>query len=288
MKNQNESVASGQKVAVVTGSSSGIGYATALQLARSGYLTFATMRNPAKGTELVKAAENENLPVRVEQLDVTDTNSINNFMARIGSAGRIDVLVNNAGYGLFGALEDLSIEEIRAQYEKNLYGLIMVTQAVLPLMRKQKRGIVLNVSYLVGRIGLPSAAAYASTKFALEGLTEAMAYELEPFGIRLVIIEPGVIKTNFISGMVVPKKASDSSSPYSQLVQKMNATFGSLMKNGSSSPEDVAKAILQAVTAENPELRYVVGSDAVSLMETRRKTQSDTEFIQIMKQNLLQ
>ena len=284
MKNQNEN---GQKVAVVTGSSSGIGYATALQLARSGYLTFATMRNPAKGAELAKAAENEKLPIRVEQLDVTDINSIQNFMARIGSAGRIDVLVNNAGYGLFGALEDLSIEEIRAQYETNLFGLIMVTPAVLPLMRKQKSGIVVNVSSLVGRIGLPSAAAYASTKFALEGLTEAMAYELEPFGIRLVIIEPGVIKTNFISGMVVPKKASDSSSPYSQLVQKMNATFDSLMKNGSSSPEDVAKAILQAVTAENPELRYVVGNDAVSLMEMRRKTQSDTEFIQIMKQNLL-
>jgi NAD(P)-dependent dehydrogenase (short-subunit alcohol dehydrogenase family) len=286
MKNQNESV-NRQKVAVVTGSSSGIGYATALQLARSGYLTFATMRNPAKGAELVKAAENENLPVRVEQLDVTDNNSINNFMAHIGSAGRIDVLVNNAGYGLFGALEDLSIEEIRTQYETNFFGLIMVTQAVLPLMRKQKSGIVVNISSLVGRIGLPSAAAYASTKFALEGLTEAMAYELEPFGIRLVIIEPGVIKTNFMGGLVVPKKASDPSSPYSQLTQKMNATFGSLMKNGSSSPEDVAKTILQAVTAENPELRYVVGNDAVSLMEMRRKTQSDAEFIQIMKQNLL-
>jgi NAD(P)-dependent dehydrogenase (short-subunit alcohol dehydrogenase family) len=286
MKNQNESV-NRQKVAVVTGSSSGIGYATAMQLARSGYLTFATMRNPAKGTELVKAAENENLPVRVEQLDVTDTNSINNFMARIGSAGRIDVLVNNAGYGLFGALEDLSIEEIRAQYETNFFGLIMVTQAVLPLMRKQKSGIIVNVGSLAGRIAFPSISVYASTKFALEGLTEAMAYELEPFGIRLVIIEPGVIKTNFMGGLVVPKKASDPSSPYSQLTQQVNASISSMMQNGSSSPEDVAKTILQAVTAENPELRYVVGNDAVSLMEMRRKTQSDTEFIQIMKQNLL-
>jgi NAD(P)-dependent dehydrogenase (short-subunit alcohol dehydrogenase family) len=283
VKNQNETA----KVAVVTGSSSGIGYATSLQLARSGYLTFATMRNPAKGADLVKAAENENLPVRVEQLDVTDIDSINDFMARINSAGRIDVLVNNAGYGLFGALEDLSIEEIKAQYETNLFGLIMVTQAVLPLMRKQRSGIIVNVSSLVGRIGLPSSAAYVSTKFALEGLTEAIAYELEPFGIKVVLIEPGVIKTNFMGGLVVPKKASDPSSPYSQLTQKMNTTIGSMMKNGATLPEQVAKAILQAVTVENPELRYVVGDDAVALMEMRRKTPSDAEFIQLMKQNLL-
>src|SRR5919204_4412132 len=182
------------KVAVVTGSSTGIGYEISLILARNGFLTYATMRNLNKSQNIKLLASKENLPIHVKQLDVTDDASINNAIQAISSeTGRIDVLVNNAGYVLSGALEDLAIEEeIKAQYETNLYGLIRTTQAVLPIMRKQKSGIIVNISSAAGRFGLPGSSAYVSTKFAVEGLSESMSYELEPFGIKVVIVEPGV------------------------------------------------------------------------------------------------
>ncbi|AIF85219.1 short-chain dehydrogenase of unknown substrate specificity [Candidatus Nitrososphaera evergladensis SR1] len=279
----------GNKVAVVSGSSSGIGLATSLALARNGFYTYATMRNLEKSAGIIDAAAKEKLPLQLVQLDVNDERSVNSAIAKItAEQGRIDVLVNNAGYGLFGALEDLSIEEIKAQYETNFFGLIRLTQAALPLMRKQNGGIIVNVGSVAGRIGFPGTAAYTSTKFALEGLTEAISYELEPFGIKVVIVEPGVIKTNFLNGMVVPRKTSDPNSPYLQLMQQMNATLSSMRENGSSSPEVVAKAVLQAVTVENPELRYLAGEDAVTLMEMRKKAPSDEEFRQMLKQNFSQ
>jgi NAD(P)-dependent dehydrogenase (short-subunit alcohol dehydrogenase family) len=186
-----------QKVAVITGSSSGIGLESALILARNGYTTYATMRSPDKDTSIKAAVQNEGLPIRVIPLDVTDDSSVNNAVDQIISeVGRIDVLVNNAGYGLNGALEDLSMEEIKSQFETNFFGLIRVTQLVLPTMRKQRSGRIINLSSGAGLFGLPGFSAYASTKFAVEGLSESMAYELEPFGIKVILIEPGDIKTN--------------------------------------------------------------------------------------------
>src|SRR5919197_6216504 len=182
MKNQNEN-RTADKVAVVTGSSSGIGYATALELARSGYLTFATMRNTEKRGDLERAAKEEKLPLQVEQLDVTDSDSINAFMNKISaSIGRIDVLVNNAGYATLGAIEDLSIKEIQDQLDTNFLGAVRVTQAVLPVMRAQKSGTIVNVSSAAGRFGMPGISAYVASKFALEGLSESLAYEVAPFG----------------------------------------------------------------------------------------------------------
>src|SRR5919112_3388080 len=184
------------RVAVVTGSSSGIGLETALLLARSGFHTYATMRNLEKSKSITEMANTEKLPLQVVQLDVNDDISVKNAIDKIAAAAaaenkRIDVLVNNAGYGLFGSLEDISIEEIKAQFETNFFGVIRVTQQVLPIMRKQHSGTIVNVSSVGGRIGIPVLSAYQSTKFALEGLSESMSYELEPFGIRVVIIEPG-------------------------------------------------------------------------------------------------
>lgn len=226
MKNQNgtanENMKSEQKVVVVTGSSSGIGYATVLRLARSGYFTFATMRNPAKGIDLIKAAENERLPIQVEQLDVTDLDSIKDFMARVG---RIDILVNNAGYFLMGALEDLSIKEIQDQLDTNLLGTIRVTQQVLPLMRAQGSGTIVNISSGVGRFGMPSMSAYVATKFAMEGLSESLAYEVAPFGIKVILVEPGVVKTKIKDNIVLGKGAIRDDSPYSTMLGSMNATF---------------------------------------------------------------
>src|SRR6476660_5893902 len=197
MENKNTS-ANKDKVAIVTGSATGIGYETATHLARNGFHTYASMRNLAKADEVTKIVKSENLRLRVIQLDVTDDTSINKAIDTvINESGKVDVLVNNAGYGLVGSIEDMSIEELKAQYETNVFGVFRVTKAVLPHMRKQHGGSIINISSIAGRIALPLYSAYVSTKFAIEGLSESMAYELEPFGIKVAIIEPGAIKTNF-------------------------------------------------------------------------------------------
>jgi NAD(P)-dependent dehydrogenase (short-subunit alcohol dehydrogenase family) len=275
-----------QKVAVVTGSSTGIGYETSLILARSGFLTYATMRNLNKSENIKSVATKESLPIQIKQLDVTDDVSVTNAIQAISSeAGRIDVLVNNAGYGLNGAFEDLAMDEVKAQYETNVFGLIRTTHAVLPIMRRQKSGTIVNISSGAGRFGFPSGSAYVSTKFAVEGLSESMSYELEPFGIRVVIVEPGVIRTNFGDGLVVAKKSQDPNSPYSQMMQKVATGFEEMMKNASSA-DLVAKVVLNAVRDENPSLRYLAGDDVEKWLGGKRKT-ADEEMYKTMKQNLM-
>ena len=274
-----------RKVALVTGSSSGIGFETALILARTGIHTYATMRNLEKSKNIIEISNTENLPLQVIQLDVNNDTSVKYAIDRIISEKkRIDVLVNNAGYGLFGSLEDISIEEIKMQFETNFFGVIRVTKQVLPIMRGQNGGIIINVSSVGGRIGLPALSAYHSTKFALEGLSESISYEVEPFGIRVVIIEPGVIRTNIMNSSISTTKASDPKSPYIKLMQKVESRFRSNMENASSPPETVAKVILQAVTSENPELRYTVGNDATTLIQARTNM-PDKEFQKIIMQN---
>jgi NAD(P)-dependent dehydrogenase (short-subunit alcohol dehydrogenase family) len=175
-----------RKVALATGASGGIGYETSLTLAKNDFLTYATIRNLNKSENIKSLAEKENLPPKLLMLDVTDDKSVRNAMQSItAEASRIDVLVNNAGYGVFGAFEDLTMEEIKAQFETNLFDVIRVTQAVLPVMRKQESGMIVNVSSAAGRFGFPGLSAYVSAKFAIEGLSESLAYELEPFGALL-------------------------------------------------------------------------------------------------------
>jgi NAD(P)-dependent dehydrogenase (short-subunit alcohol dehydrogenase family) len=290
-KNQNErakeNLKNEREVAVITGSSSGIGYATALQLARSGYFTFATMRNPEKGGDLIRAAENEELPILVEQLDVTDLDSIKDFMSRrlaVKSSGRIDVLVNNAGYALMGSLEDLSMKEIQDQLETNLLGAIRVTQQVLPVMRAQGSGIIVNISSGVGRIGFQGLSAYVATKFALEGLSESLAYEVGPFGIKVVLIEPGVVKTKAFDNMVIGQAALRKDSPYAGMLDNLNLAFKTWLDEAST-PDQVAATILQAISSQEPKLRYAVGQDVVALLEKRR-TLTDEQFQEHMKNSM--
>ena len=277
-----------QKVAIVTGSSTGIGYATSLLLARNRFHTYATMRNIEKSGDIQQIANKERLPLQVIQLDVNDIASIRNSIEKVESENeRIDVLVNNAGYGLIGAFEDLSAEEIKSQFETNFFGVIRLTQQVLPIMRKQKSGTIVNVSSGAGRIGFPGMSAYVSSKFALEGLSESMSYELEPFGIKVIIIEPGVIRTNFKKNSVMSKKSLDNSSisPYSSIIQKMDASISSIVEHATP-PEEVAKAILHAVTTNNPELRYLVGNDMIMMAETK-KSMSDEDFRKMMMQSII-
>ena len=272
------------KVAVVTGSSSGIGYETAIALARSGILTYATMRNLQKATNLESIRDKEMLPLKIQQLDVTDDASVNKaIQAIVSESGRIDVMVNNAGYGLVGAFEDLSMDEIRSQFETNFFGVVRVMQYVLPIMRKQKFGILVNISSGAGRFGYPSGSAYVSTKFALEGLSESVAYELDQFGIKVILVEPGVIRTNFDSGMVMAKKSQNTTSPYFNMTKKMDTVFRQLLRN-SSPPSLVADVVSQAVKSENPNLRYLAGKD-VEQWADQKKKMSDSEFFNMMKQS---
>lgn len=275
------------KVALVTGSSSGMGFATAITMARAGIHTYASMRNLKKSKTIIELARAEKLPLQVLQLDVNDKKSVKEAITKIVTEKeRIDVLVNNAGYGLFGSLEDVSIEEMKAQFETNFFGVIRVTQLVLPIMRKQKSGTIVNVSSVGGRIGLPILSAYQSTKFALEGLSESMSYELEPFGIKVVIIEPGAIRSNIMNSSIWAKKAQDPKSPYFSQLQKIKDHFKSMMENESSPPEEVAKVILEAITSENPQLRYTVGHDAATLIQARLNM-PETQFKKMIVQNFL-
>jgi NAD(P)-dependent dehydrogenase (short-subunit alcohol dehydrogenase family) len=192
-----------QKVAVVTGSSTGIGFETCLLFARSGIRTYATMRDLTKADLIKNVAEKEELSLKVIQMNVDKDDSVAEAFKQIceddndGRRMRIDILVNNAGFGLFGALEDQSIEDIKKQFETNLFGAIRTIQQVLPIMRDQRSGIIVNISSLAGYVGFPASSVYNSTKFALEGLSESLTYEIEPYGISVVLIEPGVINTNF-------------------------------------------------------------------------------------------
>ena len=272
-----------QKVTIVTGCSSGIGHEISLILARNGFTTYATMRNLQKGSDLKSIAEDEKLPLHFAQLDVTDENSVKKAIQTIhDEAGRIDILVNNAGYGLTGAFEDLSLDEIKTQYETNVFGLIRTTQSVLPIMRKQRSGLIVNISSGAGRFGFPTGSAYVSTKFAVEGLTESMSYELEPFGIKVILIEPGVIKTNFFNSSVLAKKSQDPKSPYATLMKGMEDSVDKMMENAST-PQYVAEVVLHAVTNENPKLRYLAGKDVERWIEAKMKM-SDEEFANMMKQ----
>ncbi|OLB91214.1 MAG: short-chain dehydrogenase/reductase [Thaumarchaeota archaeon 13_1_40CM_38_12] len=271
-----------EKIAVVTGSSSGIGFETSLALAREGYYTYATMRDTKKGNKILDIAKKENLKVEVLELDVDKETSIKNAIgAIIRDKNRIDILVNNAGYGLFGCLEDLSMEDLKAQFETNFFGVVRTIQGILPIMRKQKSGIIVNVSSVAGRIGFPVSPAYISSKFALEGLSESMRYELEPFGIKTIIIEPGVIKTNFMTSL---KKSMKPDSVYKEIAEKVINGIAMMAEMGTP-PQEVARTIIKAITSENPLPRYPVGNDAIMFLEAK-KNKTDLEFENYIKKEL--
>ncbi len=271
-----------EKVALVTGSSSGIGFETSLALARKGYFTYATMRDTNKATKLLDIAKKENLKLVTIPLDVDKEDSIKNAVSKIESEkGRIDVLVNNAGYLLFGCIEDISVDELKAQFETNFFGIVRMIQQVAPIMRKQNSGIIVNLSSLAGRIGFPGTPAYISSKFALEGLSESMRYEMSPFGIKTIIIEPGVIKTNIFSSM---KNTTKPDSPYKEISEKVEKGIKMMGELGTD-PKEVANTITKAIEADDPVPRYIVGNDAAMFLEAK-KMKTDSEFENYLKKEL--
>ncbi len=271
------------KVALVTGSSSGIGYETALSLARKGYKTYASMRDTSKGAKILDIAEKENLELKVIQLDVDDDSSIDSAVDVIlKEDDTIDVLVNNAGYGLFGCVEDITITDLKKQFQTNFFGIVTLIQKIAPIMRRNKSGTIVNVSSVAGRIGFPGSPAYISSKFALEGLSECMRYELGQFGIKTIIIEPGVIKTNFMSSMKMVQPKKDS--PYTDLTNQVISGIKMMAELGTE-PSEVAKVITKAIAEPDPLPRYVVGNDAAMFLEAK-KTKSDIEFENYIKKEL--
>ena len=285
-----------QQIALITGSSSGIGLETSLLLARNGIYTFATMRNLSNSKVIQNIARNENLPLKTLSLDVTKKNSIRSAIEKIKSEqDRIDILVNNAGYSLIGALEQLSITEIKHEFETNFFGVINLIQSVLPVMRKQRSGRIINISSLAGRIGFPLSSAYNSSKFALEGLSESLRYEVNGFGISIILIEPGVVKTNFVKNLKIGKQVSEKSNnakmldtnlPYADITQKRIAAFKGRFEKGTS-PKAVADTVLRAATTINPKFRYVVGQDAMKLIDLKNNT-TDEVFGKIVMKSVLE
>jgi short-subunit dehydrogenase len=190
------------RLAVVTGSSSGIGFETSILLARNGFYTYATMRNMSRSQPLLDIAKKESLPLDIVPLDLNNDKSVIEAIDRIMQKfGRIDVVVNNAGYGLIGSLEDIPMEEIKTHFEINLFGALRIIQAVLPVMRRQRSGTIVNVSSMGGRIAFPLSSTYSGSKFALEGISESLSYEVEEFGIKIILIEPGIVRTNFANNI---------------------------------------------------------------------------------------
>ena len=273
-----------EKVAVVTGTSSGIGFETALALAKEGYYTYATMRDVAKSDKIKEIRQKENLKIDVLELDVDDKDSIQTAIKKIlDDKQRIDVIVNNAGWGLWGCVEDVSVDEFKAQFDTNFFSIIRLIQEVGPTMRKQGSGKIINISSVAGRIGFPASPAYISSKFALEGLSESLRLEMSPFGIDVIIIEPGVIKTNFLNPVKLAKK-SETDTVYSDITSKVVSGVKMMAEMGTPAKE-VADTIVKAIKDDKPLPRYIVGNDASMFLEAK-KSKTDIEFENYLKKEL--
>ena len=246
------------KLALVTGASSGIGEATALELAGAGYTVYAATRRVERMTHLADAG------IHPVALDVTDQDSARHVVdGIIEQPGRIDVLVNNAGYGSYGALEDVPLEEARAQIDVNVFGAAHLMQLVLPHMRGQRSGTIVNVTSMGGKITTPLGAWYHATKFALEALSDCVRMEVTPFGIDVVVIEPGGIRTEWSAIAAQKVRAVSGTGAYAA---QGNAVADSLVSEStarrSSPPELIGRTITKAVTAKHPRTRYAVGFGA--------------------------
>jgi NAD(P)-dependent dehydrogenase (short-subunit alcohol dehydrogenase family) len=239
------------KVVLITGASSGIGQACARHLARRGYQVFGTSRRPRPGPEE---------PFEMIRMDVTDEDSVSQGVATVlERAGRLDVVVNNAGFGFGGAVEDTSLDEAREMFETNFFGMLRVCRAVLPHFRERRAGTIVNVSSLNGLIGMPFVGMYCATKFAMEGVTEALRMEVRPFGIRVVMIEPGDTRTGFTANRRPTQASRAAESPYAENMQRVLAVIEH-DENTGSSPEAAARLLERILRSRSPRLRYPVAS----------------------------
>ena len=273
-------------VVLITGCSSGFGKLAALEFARRGDTVFASMRDTKKSGPLLEEAKAAGVTVEVIPLDVTDRTSAEAAVSEVlRQAGRIDVLVNNAGVGTHGPIEDFDDDEVHKIFDTNVYGVIRATRAVLPTMRSQRSGTVINVTSIAGRVTGPYGGVYAASKHAAEALSDALYYELHPFGIRVVVIEPGGFETEIGSKSLLPRRFTEGS-PYVEFERRF-AEAGSKLPGGGQ-PGDarvVASAIVDAAKAEQPTRRQLVGQDA-ELICGLHKQMSDEDFEKAMRTTL--
>ncbi len=270
-----------KKVVIVTGASSGIGKATALQLIKEGHTVYGAARRVEKMKDIVAAGG------KAVAMDLTKHQQVHTAIQNIiDTEGRIDVLVNNAGYAVYGAVEEVTYEKAKEQFEVNLFGLAEATKAVLPTMRTQKSGTVINVTSVGGKVYGPLGAWYHATKHALEGWSDCLRVEVNPLGIDVIIIEPGVINTGFADAMD-HKMDEDNDGPYQAFKKAMN----NMMKNTSnpkqaSHPSVIAQCISKALKAKNPKTRYVAGKMAKQTLMARRFLSDkafDKMFVRMVK-----
>lgn len=251
-------------IAFITGASSGFGQLAAVALARQGFTVIATMRNLAKQEPLLQLAKQADVIDRIEcmELDVTDSRQIGHAVDEvIRRHQRIDVLVNNAGLALGGMVEEIPLENWREQMETNFFGLVAMTQAVLPHMRARRSGKIINVSSISGRIGFPGLAPYAASKFAIEGFSESLRMELLPHGIHVALVEPGSYKTNIWSNGIERlsvRDAKDDHSPYRQQLEAILA-YTRQTADQAGDPQEVAAVIAKIAQTKSPKLRYLIG-----------------------------
>jgi len=262
-------------VALITGTSTGIGLATALHFGRQGHDVWAGVRDPTAATDLRAAIDKERLPVRVVALGVDDAGSVQRGVAEVlDKAGRVDVLVNNAGIGGGGPIEDVPVDWVKTLFETNYFGVLRVTQAVLPGMRERCAGAIVNVSSVAGRMAVAGHGHYSAVKHALEAMSEALAQEVQRFGIRVAIVEPGVVVTPIFSKA---KRWADPASPYFDHVRRLLLLYQKQMPHAAQ-PADAALVIYEAATTSTPRLRWLVGEDA-KLLVAGRQRQSDEEYV---------
>ena len=257
---------------LITGASTGLGREMALYLGERGFRVYATVRDPGTAGPLEAAAQSRRAPLRVLPLDVTDTSSIEEAVETVvREAGGIYAIVNNAGIGLRGYLEDLTDAEIRRVFDANVFGVMAVTKAVLPYMRRAGRGRIVLISSVGGRIGSLGVTAYCASKFALEGFGESLAQEIEPLGLRVTLVEPGIVKTErWTTNRAIAAGAKDPGSPYYAWFLQAEREADKLVRASTATPTHVAAAVYRALTAQRPRLRYMVGRKAKLAVALRR------------------
>ena len=250
-------------VVLITGASSGIGMSTALYMAEKGYRVIATSRVAERLAELEVEASRRGLPIFGLELDINSETGLSEKLAAIAEEhGTIDVLVNNAGYGLFGPVQTLESDDLRAQFETNVVAVARLVRGVLPAMISQGRGTIINVSSVLGRLAMPFHGAYASSKFALEGLSESLRTELWPLGIRVAVVEPGLFRTRFPENQTLASGIdSEDGDPYRRHIEKYRARRDGFFQHGKD-PVRVAKVIHRIVESRRPRLRYQVGIES--------------------------
>jgi NAD(P)-dependent dehydrogenase (short-subunit alcohol dehydrogenase family) len=253
-----------KQTVLITGGTDGLGKAAALLLAQRGYAVFAAGRSAQKREELDRLAHQEHLSIRTLEMDVCDHASVQIAVELvIEKGGGIDVLINNAGIGYMGVVEELRMADVRQQFETNLFGVLSVTQAVLPHMRQRRRGRILMMSSAAGLVSPPTYGAYSSSKFALEGLSNALRLEMYPFGVYVILIEPGYIATSFqqtAKELAQPYVEGAKTSPYATIYSGAWAGAEQGRKQSNAKPEDCARVILKAIEASHPKARYTVTS----------------------------